>query len=780
MSTPWLAAWFVSLAVSLFVTPLVTRIALACGAVDQPHSRKVHRSVTPRLGGLGVVAGVFSGCAVALPFLAAGGWTGAGRGLTDALLLAVSGLAIAALGIYDDLRGAHAYTKVAVQVAVALLLYTGGFRLDRVDLLLGSPLVLGPFSLPLTVLWIVGISNAFNLVDGLDGLAGGIALAAATAVFSIATGSEDALVMLGALALVGSLLGFLVYNVNPASVFMGDTGSLFLGTVLAALSIRHSDGTAVPLGALVIVFGIPIVDTFGAIARRALRGTPLFCADREHLHHRLLAAGLSQRKAVLVLWLAGALLAASGVHAAWGVVSGPTALASWGALSVLAVAALAVPERESSFLVLRRRRNRARLEAVHAAARRLLGAPSIRSINELLAALAPRLDAQAVQLREAPQLLPANGGEPTDESRARTFLHLNPGRPGSGTLEVVWAASRRQERDTEIALELLGSHVAASLRRIGERPARLRGPETTREDGPAGPTTDILGYETSRAGRDACVRSVLHWIEQGDRCRWLACINPHSYAVAKKDGGFAQALHGADWLIPDGSGIVLASRLMRRPIRERVTGSDIFLGVNEALERKGGGTVFFLGSTEETLALIRARMQRDFPRVRVVGFHSPPFKASFSQTDLDEMIAHINELRPDVLWVGMTAPKQERWLHDNKERLEVKFAAAIGAVFDFYSGRVQRSSPVMQRVGLEWLPRLLREPRRLWRRTFVSAPVFLWDVLTGGAPSDRATEPPLPLILTPMPGDQPVVSSPRAASSAVGTKGSQGAHEAHP
>jgi exopolysaccharide biosynthesis WecB/TagA/CpsF family protein len=779
MSAPWLAAWFVSLGVSLLVTPLVTRVAVACGAVDQPHSRKVHQSVTPRLGGLGIVIGVFSACAVALPLLAASGWTGAERGLTDALLLAVSGLAITALGVYDDLRGANARTKLAVQIAVALLLYAGGFRLERVDLLLGSPLLLGPLSLPLTVLWIVGMSNALNLVDGLDGLAAGIALAASIAVFSIATGGGDALVMLVALALVASLLGFLVYNVNPASVFMGDTGSLFLGTMLAALSIRRVHGTSVPLGALVIVFGIPIVDTFGAMARRALRGTPLFSADREHLHHRLLGAGLSQRTAVLVLWLASALLAAAGVHAAWGVFSGPAALAAWGALGLLPVAALAMPEGPGSVLASRRRRNRERLEAVHAAARRLREAPSIHTINELLAAVAPRLDAQAVQLHEAAQLLPANGLARDDQSPARTLFHLNPGRPDSGTLEVVWAGSWRQERDTEIALELLGSHVAASLRRMGERSARLRGAGTSRKQ-LVGSTTDILGYETSTAGRDACVRSVLHWIEQGDRCRWLACMNPHSYALAKMDGDFAQALHGADWLVPDGLGIVLASRLMRRPVRERVTGSDIFFGVNEALERRGGGTVFLLGSTKETLALVRARMRRDFPSVRVVGLHAPPLQVAFSQADVDEVIAHVNEVRPDVLWAGMTTPEQERWLHDNKERLEVKFAAAIGAAFELYGRRVPRSSPVLQRLGLEWLPRLLREPRPLWRRTFVSAPVFLWDVLTGGASSDRAAEPPLPLLLTPAPEDQPVVSKPRAASSAVGTKSSQGAHEAHP
>jgi UDP-GlcNAc:undecaprenyl-phosphate GlcNAc-1-phosphate transferase len=782
MSTPWLAAWFVSLTVSLLVTPAVRRLALAVGAVDQPHSRKVHRSVTPRLGGLGVVAGVFSACVVALPLLASTGWPDAARGITGALFLGVSGIAVTALGVYDDFRGARARTKLTVQIAVALLLYAGGFRLDRVDVLLGSPLELGPLSLPLTVLWIVGMSNAVNLIDGLDGLATGIALAASAAVFSMASASGDTLVMLVALALIGSLLGFLVYNAHPASVFMGDSGSLFLGATLAALSIRHVDGAAVPFGAIVIVFGIPIVDTLGAIARRALHGTPAFSADRDHLHHRLLGAGLSQRRAVLVLWLAGGLLAVAGVVAAGGFVSGLGVLAGSSVAAVLAVTALAMPDGWNSILVVRRRRNRERLAAVRAASQPLRDAVSIRTINELLAAVAPRLDAHAVQLREAMQLLPVNSVERADDRLTRTSLCLNPGRPDSGTLEVVWAETRQPERDAEIALELLGKHVAESLRRIRKRPTALLGPGWRGKDDPTGGrTTGILGYEITAAGRDECVRSVIDWIEQGDRCRWLACINPRSYMAAKKDGGFADALRSADWLIPDSSGIVLASLPWRRRIRELITGSDVFLGVNEALERKGGGTAFFLGSTYETLALVRARMQRDFPSVRVVGFLSPPFEPSFSETDADNIIAHINELRPDVLWVAMTAPKQERWIHENKERLGVKFAAAIGGALDSYGAR---HSTIRQRFARESLPTALREFRRAWRATVVSAPVFLWDVLTAATVPDRAAgEPRQPLLLTPPPMERVVQrasSRTDSATAAVGAASAQGSQEAHP
>lgn len=251
--------------------------------------------------------------------------------------------------------------------------------------------------------------------------------------------------------------------------------------------------------------------------------------------------------------------------------------------------------------------------------------------------------------------------------------------------------------------------------------------------------TDILGYGVSTAGVADCVAEVHTWIKTGDRCRWLACINPHSYAVARARPEFREALHAADWLVPDGAGILLAARILRRPIHMRVTGSDIFLELHRAMNAAGGRSVFFLGSTEKTLRNVRERVAQAFPNVRVAGSYSPPFSPTFSVEETESMIAAVNRARPDVLWVSMTAPKQELWVHANAERLDVRFAAAVGAVFDFYTGRVKRSHPVAQRFGLEWLPRLLREPRRLWRRTFVSAPRFLVDTLRAAVADQRGS-----------------------------------------
>jgi N-acetylglucosaminyldiphosphoundecaprenol N-acetyl-beta-D-mannosaminyltransferase len=239
---------------------------------------------------------------------------------------------------------------------------------------------------------------------------------------------------------------------------------------------------------------------------------------------------------------------------------------------------------------------------------------------------------------------------------------------------------------------------------------------------------NILGFQVVAQPPESCVNEVFECLEHEGRKAKLACLNPHSYAVALDDTDFANALKSADWLVPDGVGVVFASRLLGGAVKARVTGSDVFEGLHARMNARKGMSVFFLGASEETLAKICARMAQDYPDIRVAGTYSPPFKPEYSVADLDEMINVVNAARPDVLWVGMTAPKQEKWIFENLHRLDVKFAGAVGAVFDFYVGNVKRSHPVFQSLGLEWLPRLLRQPRRLWRRTFVSAPIFVWHV----------------------------------------------------
>jgi N-acetylglucosaminyldiphosphoundecaprenol N-acetyl-beta-D-mannosaminyltransferase len=242
-------------------------------------------------------------------------------------------------------------------------------------------------------------------------------------------------------------------------------------------------------------------------------------------------------------------------------------------------------------------------------------------------------------------------------------------------------------------------------------------------------TVDIMSYRVSAESVDLTAARGMRWIQQRDRPRYLACANPHSLVVASRDELFRKALQGADLLVPDGMGVVLASRLLGVPVAERVAGYEFFMALSQLAEVWGNVRYFFLGSTGEVLSRIAARLDREFPGIELCGAFSPPYRSAFGPEDNERMIAAVNEARPDVLWVGMTAPKQEKWIFENRQRLRVPLIAAIGAVFDFYAGTKPRASLMLRKLGFEWFPRFCREPVRLWERNMKSGPIFVGWVI---------------------------------------------------
>jgi len=238
-----------------------------------------------------------------------------------------------------------------------------------------------------------------------------------------------------------------------------------------------------------------------------------------------------------------------------------------------------------------------------------------------------------------------------------------------------------------------------------------------------------MGFEISSAGCESDVDQTLAWIAGHEKPHIVACANPHSLVVAMRDPVFCESLANADLLLPDGVGVVLAARLFRLSIKERVVGYDFFMELSRRAGERGGLRYFFLGATETALDLIAVRIKREFPAITVCGVYAPPFGDNFSAQENDTIIDLINRANPDVLWVGMTAPRQEKWIQLHHHRLRVPCIAAVGAVFDFYSGIKRRSPGSWRRLGLEWLHRLACEPFRLWERSVVSAPLFLLMVL---------------------------------------------------
>jgi N-acetylglucosaminyldiphosphoundecaprenol N-acetyl-beta-D-mannosaminyltransferase len=203
-------------------------------------------------------------------------------------------------------------------------------------------------------------------------------------------------------------------------------------------------------------------------------------------------------------------------------------------------------------------------------------------------------------------------------------------------------------------------------------------------------------------------------------------INPHSYVTAKEDSKFQKALYASDILIPDGSGIVIAAKQLHNKKIKKIAGYDLHMHLLDKMNKKSG-KVFYMGASEETLKKIEAKIARVYPDIQVKSY-SPPYKDVFTEEENREIISSINSFKPDVLFIGMTAPKQEKWLYDNEGSIEFTIASSIGAVFDFYAEVVPRPSDIWIRLHLEWFVRLVAEPRRLWKRNFISAPKFLYEI----------------------------------------------------
>lgn len=234
----------------------------------------------------------------------------------------------------------------------------------------------------------------------------------------------------------------------------------------------------------------------------------------------------------------------------------------------------------------------------------------------------------------------------------------------------------------------------------------------------------VLGIPFRAKSIEVLIQEAVSAIERKRPPVVFACANPHSIVTAQDDACFREALLRADHLVVDGSGLAIMAHLSKIRVGPRITGTDYYLSVMRALEGRGGGRVFFFGSSTKVLELIVARMHRDFPRVDLCGAISPPFRP-WSVEENALMVEQINAAKPDVLWVGMTAPKQETWVQANRHLLTVPLIGSIGAVFDFYAGTHSRAPEWMCRCGIEWIHRLIREPRRMWRRNFVSSPRFI-------------------------------------------------------
>ena len=302
------AALVVALVVALVTTPVVKNLAAKVGAVDVPKdNRRMHDHPIPRMGGLAIFLGFILSVIIFLPLT---------QQLSGMLLGAVI---IVVLGIFDDIYSLKAWFKFGVQIVAALVAVLSGNVIESLsnpNIFSGDPYwQLGWLSIPVTVIWIAAITNAVNLIDGLDGLACGVSTISSMTLLVIALVVSEGEVAILMAALAGACIGFLPYNMNPAKIFMGDTGSTFLGFVLAVVSIQglFKFYTIISFAVPFLMLGLPIFDTCFAFIRRIAHGQSPMHADRSHVHHRLIDMGFSQKQAVAVLYVISAILGLSAV-----------------------------------------------------------------------------------------------------------------------------------------------------------------------------------------------------------------------------------------------------------------------------------------------------------------------------------------------------------------------------------------------------------------------------------------------------------------------------------
>ncbi|MBR3121767.1 MraY family glycosyltransferase [Oceanobacillus profundus] len=298
-----LIAFLIAFTAALLLTYPVKMFAIKIGAMDKPNSRKIHINETPRLGGLAIFIGALLGTLYLQPYH---------QHLPEIL---IGSIIILITGALDDRFTIKPILKLTGQLAAAFLLVSSGLIIERITIPIFGVVEFGFLSVLITILWVVGIANAINLIDGLDGLATGVTTIAMTSIFVMALIDTQIIVAFLSIALIGANLGFLYHNFYPAKIYMGDTGSNFLGYMIAVLSMLglFKNVTFFSFIIPVIILAVPIFDTLVAIVRRAYNKESIMAADNKHLHYQLIQAGYSHRKAVIIIYIFSALFGVMGI-----------------------------------------------------------------------------------------------------------------------------------------------------------------------------------------------------------------------------------------------------------------------------------------------------------------------------------------------------------------------------------------------------------------------------------------------------------------------------------
>ena len=558
---------FITFVCSLFLVPIVKKMASHIGAIDYPNERKVHNKPTPRLGGL----------AIFLSFLL--GYIFFGQITVQMISILISGFILIILGICDDIKPLKAKHKFIVQVIAALIVvFYGNIYIPMISAF-GSNIEFGIYGYPLAVIFIVAIINAINLIDGLDGLAAGTCsiFYLTTAILSFYLVRLNGLDVILCLLMLGSTLGFLIYNFYPASIFMGDTGSMFLGFMIAVIGLLGYKGTTVTsLIVPIIILFLPILDTIFAIFRRIIKGENIGKADKAHIHHQLLRLNKSVRKTVLIMYGVNLICAAVSIFYVLG--DNKVAIILYIILIIIAI-----------ILIFK----------------------------------------------------------------------------------------------TDILFEHDDVKLEKKLNNDNEK---------------------ILGFKVSTLKE----KDLLSKVEKdlvNKKQNIIFNINPLIINNFYKKTNIVNEFNKEEYNIPDGIGVVLASKLTKGNISERITGIDMFKSICEIAE-KNNKSILLYGSKDGIALNAKEVLENKYPNIKIIGTINGYVKE-------EKALKEIMRIKPDILFIGLGSPKQEKFIITNKEKLSnISLIMPIGGTMDVISGSLKPAPTKWKKVHLEWLYRMIQEPKR--------------------------------------------------------------------
>ncbi|MCH8120944.1 MAG: WecB/TagA/CpsF family glycosyltransferase [Planctomycetes bacterium] len=748
----YLTVYFGAVLAAMFLVPIVSRLAKRYRLVDAPGPRKVHKTPIPRIGG---IVFIVSTLALVLPVFLLNNDIGQSfrESRTEFIVLLVGAGFIFMIGLFDDLRSVRGYIKLLCLIAASLAICASGATMRSISVGTWFTLETGWAAWPLTVFWIVTITVCLSVIDGLDGLAAGIAAIVCGSIVLLALWVGQVAMAVLMLALLGSVTGFLFFNFYPAKIFMGDCGSMFLGFLIGASSIicQTKTSTLVGLAIPFLVMGVPILDTcFVIIGRRFLERRSILSSDRNHLHHRLLDLGLHHRTVVIVIYAVTAIGACIGVfmlttEGAWSI-----GLLAGGLLLLFSIFACLHGRRYRGILIALKRNwaiaREARTEKrnFESAQLRMRESRSFRAWWEVVCVMAKKMHFQSIGLwkrcnghyvntcawntpenifttdKTMKLILPLNGNGTAEwEIRARiwadSYLELS-GRQAMLLGRLMDEFPPPEQEEEAEALDQRANTTRRST--IKEKAVPLTNTQTLKMSAHIPTPLNIMGipvvpFESYDQALE-CVEEII----ESDRKSWWVAINPIKIYGAWHKPELLNLLRQIDVGICDGVGVSIASKILHGRSIKRCTGCDLFFKLLFLASRKGWG-VYLLGASAQSNAAARSELQKMYPDLRIVGWQDGYFE------DSRTVIEQINSSGADLLFVAMGSPKQEQWICRHRQAIDANFCMGVGGSFDIVSGHLRRAPKVFRMAGTEFLFRLIKEPLKRWPIQKVLFPYFL-------------------------------------------------------